>query len=245
MNDTLDNSNQTNFETDYYSNYEENFNEAIAISQKSYTYTELVQFLFSEKILEKQIAALELKEIRSKNDAFILSSNLVGQDGKVREAVAFKLNDLCFNPKYKDYFVDERIFDIFLQGIMDINGNVCRLIIELTQIDEFSIYLSKKLPEIIRDILIKIEAIDSQSKQYIISKNNFQLYWSLEALFRIIKLINPENIYDIISKTCEFYDYTIREKTAKILTKIDTKEFKKIKEKLSNDENYYVRRVLI
>lgn len=240
----MNTSNQTDLETNYYSNFEENFNAAVKISQNTYDYETLINLLSSDKILERQIAALELNEIKSKEDAYTLVANLVGQDGKIREAVAFKLSNICLKPEYQEYFIDEKFFELFLQGIMDINGNVCRQIIELTQISEFSKYLSKNLPESIRKILLQIEEIDSQSKQYVISKRNFQLYWCMEALDKIINIINVEEIQDIILKTGSFYDYTIREKAAKILTKIDDDKFKEIREKLLNDENYYVRRYL-
>lgn len=237
MNDTLDNSNNLNLETD--------FNAAMKMSERSYSYEQLTKFLLSEKIIEKQIAALELNEIRSQKDAFILVSNLIGQDGKVREAVAFKINELAQSSKYSEFFIDEKFFDIFLQGIMDINGNVCRQIVELTKIEEFKRYLCGKLPESINGLLEEIEKIDKMSKQYVISKRNFQLYWCLEALFSIAEIIDFKELKNIILKTGEFYDYTIREKTAKILTKIDNLVLDELKKKLKNDENYYVRRYLI
>lgn len=244
MNNTLNSSNQTNYETNYYSNFEENFNAAVEIVQNTYDYDTLIKLLSSEKILEKQIAALEINEIKSKEDALILTSNLVGQDGKIREAVSFKLSTMALGPKYKEFFLDEEFYGLFLQGVMDINGNVCRQIVSLTQIDEFAKYLCKKLPESIRKILKQIKEIDAQSKQYVISKRNFQLYWCMEALYNIIDLMNTKNIKDIFFETGEFYDYTIREKTAKILAKINNPEFDDLKDKLSNDENYYVRRYL-
>lgn len=231
MNDTLD----TSFET--------NFNTAMKMSENEYDYQALMGFLNSDKIVEKQIAALKLSEIKSKEDAQILVSNLVGQDGKIREAVAFKVNELSQNPKYWGFFNDNKIFDILIQGIMDINGNVCRQIVsgQWFEDESFRLYLCSKLPERIREILDEIKKIDSQSKQYIISKRNFQLYWCLEALFKIIDGIDFELIKDILLQTGEFCDYTIREKTAKILARINNPKVEPLKEKLRNDENYYVR----
>ncbi len=231
MNDTLD----TTFETD--------FNTAMKMSENEYDYQALIQFLSSDKIVEKQIATLKLTEIKSKEDAQLLVSNLIGQDGKIREAVAFKINELAQNCQYWTFFNDGKIFDILLQGIMDINGNVCRQIVgsQLIKNTEFGTYLCNKLPEKISWIMDEIEKIDLQSKQYVISKRNFQLYWCLEALFNIINSIDFELIKDILLKTGEFYDYTIREKTAKILNKIDNPKLAGLKEKLKNDDNYYVR----
>lgn len=241
MNDTLDTPSNLNIKVDL----ETNFNTAMKMSEGKYDYQTLLELLSSDKIVEKQLAVLELSEIKSKEDAHILVSNLVEQDGKIREAVAFKINELVQCSNYTNFFINEKNFDIYLQGIMDINGNVCRQIINLTSVQQFKEYLCKKLPESINNILDEIEKIDSESKQYIISKRNFQLYWCLEALYNIITIVDFERIKEILLKTGNFYDYTIREKTAKILTKIDNSELSELKEKLKNDENYYVRRYLI
>ncbi|MFA7658068.1 MAG: hypothetical protein WCY19_01395 [Candidatus Gastranaerophilaceae bacterium] len=227
MNDTFDTSLETNF-------------------SGKYNYGELVSLLSSDKDSEKHFAILELDEICSQQDAEVLVSNLVGQDGKIREATAFKISELTQNPEYVMFFKSEKIFDVLLQGIMDINGNVCRQIVNLTDNlgVSFKKYLCEKLPESINNILKEIEKIDLKSKQYVISKRNFQLYWCLDALYNIIDLIDFAKIKDALFVTGNFYDYTIREKTAKILTKSDNCEFDDLKEKLKNDDNYYVRRYL-
>lgn len=209
----------------------------------NYNYEALINQLSSENIKEKHFAVLELEEIRSCEDAKLFVSNLVGQDGKIREAAAFKINEFFKTHEYCEFFIDEDIFAVLIQGIMDINGNVCRQICSLNN-EEFNKYLSKNLPSETDKILIRISEIEVNEKQYVISKRNFQLYWCLEALCNIIDKVEFANIKDILLKTGEFNDYTIREKTAKILTKIDHSEFSELKEKLKNDENYYVRRYL-
>lgn len=223
MNNTLDNGLKSNFSVEY--NYEE-----------------LIVLLSSKNLQEKHFAILELEEIKTQKEAKILVSNLVGQDGKIREAVAFKINELMNNPQYTDFFIDEEIFATMLEGLMDINGNVCRQILNCTRNEPFGAYLCQKLPKIIREILVKIEQLELNEKQYVLSKRNFQLYWCLETLYNIIEKINFEEIKNILLKTGEFYDYTIREKTAKILTKVDNSDLQELKNKLKKDENYYVRR---
>ena len=48
---------------------------------------------------------------------------------------------------------------------------------------------------------------------------------------------------DILQRGSNIGEYTIREKCAKILTHdFEDKDLAKIKEKLKNDSNYYVRR---
>lgn len=212
-------------------------------SDSKYNYDDLINLLSSEDIKEKHFAVLELEGIRSEQDAKLLVSNLVGQDGKIREAVAFKINEFLKNPDFAKFFINEENYAVFLQGIMDINGNVCRHICAL-DCEEFNQYLSQNLPSEINLILARIKELEVDEKQYVISKRNFQLYWCLEALCNIIDKVEFAQIKDILLKTGEFSDYTIREKTAKIVAKLDNSELDEIKEKLKNDENYYVRRYL-
>lgn len=244
MNNTLNTSITSPNTSDNETNFEVNFNSIMNACNNNYSYNDLIELLASDKIIEKQFAALELEEIKSKEDAFVLVSNLVGQDGKIREAVAFKINELIKEEDYLEYFIGDEFFEIFLEGIMDINGNVCRKIVELSNIKEFNEYLCKKLPERIKEILKEIKKLDENDKQYKISKRNFQLYWCLESLFSIFEKIELKQLKDILLITGEFDDYTIREKTAKILIKIDISELNDLKNKLKNDTNYYVRRYL-
>lgn len=236
MNTSLDTTNKLDLEI--------NLNAAMNLSSHEHTYDELIDLLSSDIILEKQLAALELTEIKSKKDAKVLVSNLIGQDGKVREAVAFKINELALNNSYTPFFIDPETFNVFLQGIMDINGNVCRQIVDLTIIKEFQEYLCEALPKSISQILENIKKLEADEKQYVISKRNFQLYWALEALCNIIDVVDIAKVSNLLLLTGEFSDYTIREKAAKILSKIGSTELNKLREKLKNDENYYVRRYL-
>ena len=234
LNDTLDNSNNLDLKPD--------FNTAVKMSAECFSYEQLIDYLARGTDVEKQFAALELDEIRSQNDALILTSNLIRQDGKIREVVAFRINEFLKNENFVHFFQGEKFYEIFLQGIMDINGNICRIVIEFTLIPEFKIFLSNKLPNCIEEILSVIDNLSKNEKQYKISKRNFQLYWSLEALYNIIEEIDIAKIKNILEKTIDFEDYTIREKTAKILSK--TVGFDELKAKLKNDSNYYVRRYL-
>lgn len=229
-------------------NSEENFNTALKMSEQEYDYCALIGFL-SADIIEKQIAVLKLNEIKSTEDASLLVSNLINQDGKIREVVAFKVNELIQNAEFTKFFFNKNNFDIFIKAIMDINGNVCRNIIEamvsLKHNNDFSEYFCPELAKTLNSVFDEIEKIDLTAKQYVISKRNFQLYWCLEVLYDFIELMNLADIKETLLKCGVFYDYTIREKVAKILTKEfynDDIELDELKEKLKNDENYYVRR---
>ena len=79
----------------YYETLDENFEQALNLCETSHTHSELLEFLKSGNIVQKQIAALKLETINSIEDAQILVSDLVGQDGKIREAVSLRLNGLC------------------------------------------------------------------------------------------------------------------------------------------------------
>lgn len=228
----------------FYKTWEENFNNSLNIISQTSSHDKLLEFLKSGNIYQRQFAALEIDTLKSASEAKILVSNLVGQDGKIREAAAFKINEFTKNKNYIKFFIDENIFKTLLNGITDINGNVCRNIVscKLFKHKEFRNFLCNNLPEKIDEILKTIKNLSKDEKQYKISKRNFQLYWCLEALFEIVEEAEPEKIKKILLKTGVFKDYTIREKTAKILTKIKDKDCLPLKEKLKNDENYYVRR---
>ena len=72
--------------------------------ENDYTNEELIEMLKNGNIVQKQIAALRLEKINSKEEAQVLLQNLTGQDGKIREAVSLKLNEFMSNPKFLDYF---------------------------------------------------------------------------------------------------------------------------------------------
>ena len=66
----------------------------------------------------KQAAALKLDKINSKKDAQILIANLTGCDGKIREAISFRLRE--FIPQNPEFFLDTQ--NTLLEAIIDING---------------------------------------------------------------------------------------------------------------------------
>ena len=92
----------------YYETLDENFEQALNLCETSYTHSELLEFLKSGNIVQKQIAALKLETINSIEDAQILVSDLVGQDGKIREAVSLRLNEFMSNPKLLPFFWNKR-----------------------------------------------------------------------------------------------------------------------------------------
>lgn len=219
------------------------FEKAVDLSNNEFSYGELISFLKKDSLSEKQFAALTLEEIKSEQDGILFCSNLTGQNGKVREAVSFKLSEFFKSEEITKYLENETNFKIMLDGLMDINGNVCRNILEIDN-EKFNKYLADNLIPRINIILEDISKLNIDDKQYVISKRNFQLYWALESLFKIKNLMDFNKIKEILYKTSEFEDYTIREKTAKIVSYYQNNDAKKIKNILKNDENYFVKRYI-
>lgn len=236
-----------NFNNTYYANLDENFNNAISLFEREISQDELLKMLEDGNIVQKQISALKLSEINSVKEAQILTKNLVGQDGKIREAVSLKINELIQNPQFASYFHNKTIYDTFLEAVIDVNSNVCRNILSAISIfktnSEFCSYFTQNLITLTNKLADKVSKFNFQDGKYKVNKEVFKLYWCLEAIFEFADFIKIEILKEIIKKTKDIDEYTIREKTAKILTKnFDDEYLKSVKSDLKNDKNYYVRR---
>lgn len=231
----------------YYETLDENFTQALNLYEKSYTHDDLINFLKTGNIVQKQIAALRLETIRSTEDAGILLSNLTGRDGKIREAVSLKLSEFMQDERFLKYFQALRNDDIFLDAVVDINANICRNVISaisnLRGNAEFCENFCPKLVNLTADLLDIIERFDFQEGKYKVNKEVFKLYWCLETLYVFYDKVNFEDLKQIILRAKDINEYTIREKAAKILTcGFDDAELLSACETLKNDTNYYVRR---
>ena len=172
---------------------------------------------------------------------------MTGQDGKIREAVSLKINELIQNSEFKLNFLDNRIYDIFLDAIIDVNSNVCRNIINSVTIlknnKSFCKYFTDNLVNLTCSLIENVKQFDFQDGKYKVNKEVFKLYWCLETIYELTEHIDFESLKEIIKQTKDINEYTIREKTAKILSKdFDDSELKDIRNILKNDKNYYVRR---
>ena len=236
-----------NLNNSYYETLDENFKQALNLCENNYSHSELLEFLQSGNIVQKQLSALKLETINSQNEAQILVSNLVGQDGKIREAVSLRLNEFMSNPKTLEYFETPENYQIFLAAIIDINGNICRNVIgaisHLKDNENFCNQFCQELVILTKDLLGKIEKDDFFEGKYKVNKEVFKLYWCLETIYVFWDKIKFEDLKEIILRTKDIQEYTIREKAAKILTRrFSDPELLKAKEALKNDSNYYVRR---
>lgn len=210
----------------------------ISLCGKDFDQQQIVSFLKSDDIWEKQIAILSIVEINEELTK-LLMNNLTGVDGKVRDAVSIKISELCVNKA--GFFQKREFYDIFLDAICDVNPNVCRNIIKILPKIEDKVYFSDILISRIKELINEIEKFDK--KNHKLNKKVFNLYWCLEALAVIIHDC-PQNkeINEILNFCASYGDYTIREKTAKILTNMKNAPVN-LKEKLSEDSNFYVRRI--
>ena len=90
--------------TGYCRTPDENFKLACSLIDKNQNHKELIAMLKTGNIAEKQIAALKLDTLCSKDEAQTLVDNLTGQDGKVREAVSLKIAEFSSNKSLLQLF---------------------------------------------------------------------------------------------------------------------------------------------
>ena len=226
---------------------DEDFLCAFNLVKSEQTHAELINYLEYGNIPQKQIAAIKLKTVLNKFEAQILLSNLTKQDGKIREAVSFKIAELMADKNLQNLFGDIKNCNIFLDAIIDINGNICRNIISalsnLKNNMDFTKSFCAKLVANTIELANQVAMFDFQEGKYKINKEVFKLYWYLETIYEFVDFIPIDKLKEILNITKSIKEYTIREKTAKILTIIhDNPELNKIKKLLKNDTNYYVRR---
>ena len=241
------NTNNLNLNSTYYATLDENFNEALNLVNRNFSHTELIEMLKTGNIPQKQLAALKLDKVTSKDDVKILLNNLTGQDGKIREVVSLRINEFMHRPELLEYFTDLDCEKIFLEAIIDINGNICRNIISaISQLKNSDKFCQNFLPSLIqktKDIIEKVKAFDNQDGKYKINKEVFKLYWYLETIFTFYEKIPFSDLKHILLSAKNIQDYTIREKVAKILSlNFNDDDLQHAKQELKNDSNYYVRR---
>lgn len=231
----------------YYKTLDENFEQALNLYESNYSHEQLLDLLKSGNIVQKQISALRLETITSDSDAKILVSNLVGQDGKVREAVSLRLNEFMSDPNLICFFQTPENYNIFLLAIIDINANICRNVISavsnLKNNDKFCRIFCANLVQLTLDLLDKVEEFNFQDGKYKVNKEVFKLYWCLETIYEFYEKIEFLDLKTILLRSKNVNEYTIREKAAKILScGFTDRDLLLAQSELKNDPNYYVRR---
>lgn len=229
----------------YEESVDKNFLRAVELCSTTFSRDELFAFLQNGNMPEKQFAALEIDSVQTQNEADILMKNLTGCDGKIREAVAFKLSEII--PCSKELFL--KYPDIFADATIDINANICRIIIEslpYLRDSEFAIAYTNKMYKFIEEAFAQLDSFIFRDKKYTINKQLFKLYWCLEGLNVFFDFLDEEKLYKELSKCAEISEYTIREKVALLLCNdIKSAQLIELRQALKNDTNYYVRALYI
>lgn len=204
----------------------------------NFEYSNIISCLSSDDEDLKPYALLELNEIKTKDDFKALISNLTGHDGRIRELVSSKLCEISCADFAQDYF------SLLVDALCDVNPNVSRNIVKFISLNELP--LNDVLVDRILLIMQEIEANSKPKKwrtqkNHLLNKMYFKLYWCLEAFSENFNQpFNEDKLLEILSENAECVDYTIREKVAKILVKMDNPP-EDLYQKMKNDVNYYVK----
>lgn len=204
----------------------------------NFTYDDIISALASDDEDIKPYALLELAEVKNQADFDVLISNLTGHDGRIRELVSSKMSEIACSGYALSHF------SLIIDALCDVNPNVSRNIVKF--ISENKLPLNEILIERIFAIMKEIE-INSKPKKWRTQKSHtlnkiyFKLYWCLEALAENFNQPFDENkLLEILAENADCVDYTIREKVAKILTKMQNPP-EELYQKMKNDVNYYVK----
>ena len=141
-------------------NTDNDFEKAYNLCIRDYSHLELINMLINGSIAEKQIAALKLDYISDINDVNALLNNLTGCDGKIREAVAFKINSFLSDDKAKDLFALYSA-EVFAKATIDINANICRMVVDsavlLKQYKDFSCKYTQNILVLAMEALTELD----------------------------------------------------------------------------------------
>ena len=216
----------------------EDMNRAYELFSEEFSEAEIFEVLKGSDDIKKQICLLKLEGINSVEDAKILTSVLTGQHGPVREICSAKINEFVKKEECRKFFDDEEISEIILNALNDIIPTVARNISEVINLFPQKEHLKNRLSERI----LEVENCSSEempSGSHEITRTTFKLYWYLDALYFMLEKDDcSKSLEEIIEKAYNHPDYTIREKIACILSKLNG--YKKYREILKKDENHYV-----
>ena len=219
---------------------------------EDFSYDKIMSVLKNDETddFEKIFAIINLKAFLSEDDFIIFINHLTNHSTPVREISAYKLEE--FINDYREYFFLEFSKNKLLDGIIDINPNISRAVCSVIKsIDDLKPYFEKEIIKRLNCLLLEIKEYQAKSgdmfddgkknrKNHAKNKKLFSLYWYLEALCVCITNKNNDKIIEILKNTIKFCDYTIREKTAKILVNIDNAPYELL-QIAKNDQNFYVK----
>ncbi len=236
-----------NLHDSFYENKDENFKHALNMCEQSFSHKELKFMLKEGNIPQRQYAAMVFDSIEDDSDINVLLSNLTGCDGKIREAVAGKINEfLKANINLRSKF-SKYSGEVFADATIDINANICRLVIDsavlLKQHSDFTKIYVNKILNYTNQSFDELDKFIFRDKKYVINKQLFKLYWCLEALKYFADCADEKILHKILEKSISQKEYTIREKAAEIIVKNSI--CPELLTKLKKDDNYYVRQAAL
>ncbi len=214
---------------------------AIKYCEENFLHEDIINELYNNDDLKKQLCLIELDCIKNQKEADILVFNLTGHSGPVRETASFKILELIKKTEFCSFFQTKEIINTFVKSVTDINPSVSRNAVQIIKYVSNTEYIYELLIAEINKTLSQINDNDKQHS-YVMNKKNFNLYWNLEALISLSLKINSDSkLIKILEQTAKSKDYTIREKTAKAAKIFNLTQ---ISEMLKDDENIYVRKYL-
>ena len=217
----------------------EMLSQAVKYCKEKFLHEDIINELYNDNDLKKQLCLIELKEIGNQKEADILVYNLTQHSGPIRETASFKILELIKQNNFQKFFQTENIINTFIKAVVDINPSVSRNSVEIIKFVNNKQFIYEKLIDEINNTLENMEDI-KQNRSYSANKKNFNLYWNLEAVINLENSIQiDERLIKILEQTALSNDYTIREKTAKCAKIYGINS---ILQMLSNDENIYVKK---
>ena len=206
--------------------------------------------LSNDELFDLIFEVVGLNKLVNQEHADILMSYLTDNPAPLREASAYKIEEMIASSP--EFFKTELAKQKFLDAISDINPNISRIICDIIKNNDFvSGMLIDDIIERVSAIITKIQNYQEENsdffqnkiknkKNHVKNKLLFSLYWYLEALSNCNITEYEEKILKILNYTIDFCDYTIREKTAKLLTKFANPPYE-ILQKAKSDQNFYVK----
>ena len=236
-----------NLNSGFYKDLDTNFEQACYLSEQKFSHIELLELLKNGNVPQKQIAALKFDFVNNEEDACALVSNLTGCDGKIREAVALKIYKIIYEFETSRVFFMRMPVKIYADATVDINANICRLIVDsMKMLNNSEIFASEYASLILQYAMEALDELDKcvyRDKKYVKNKQLFKLYWCLESLRNFYSAADALCFSEIMQRSALLDEYTIREKVAQIAVQSD--DFLSLQKRLKNDSNYYVRSVFL
>lgn len=212
--------------------------EAYNLSVKNFLREEIFDLLKSENDIEVQIGLINLQEIKSEKEAEFLLTFLTNNPGPVRELCSEKIKEFFLKAETKQYFAEDTS-DILIKGLCDVipavAGNIAKIIHILPN-------KNNTFDKLVSCAFEKVNGFKAETDPHEKNRLKFALYRILEALFYFSDIVS-DDFKRLLEICADDENYTIREKTAKIISRYP--QFIELNKKLSKDDCFYVRKILV